>query len=334
MNYVIMVLRIERTKKELPSLYIRCIMHKSRAVKGGLTMETTASKTIRLNTLQEHVTFLSKVLNTAQRRVVIVSPFVSDHAIKADGLAGTIKELIKNKGVTVTVYTNASSNNDPDGKPKPAAVAGIKALTDMGIRVVAINGIHSKTLIRDDNLLAEGSFNWFSAVRTLGAKHQNQEDTLVTEGGDVNLMIGEAMARLEWLAKDEIMFADTTPGADKNYVEQKSCSSVVWLSDDAQKKHKKITGEDKSISKKALFALHIGFLIGCGAVPSLGVLFLIAAIVTFFMFLYRVCADTESTPSRGDTDWLSSSDDTDTGHSYTDGLAGDPAARAIYGMDD
>ena len=290
-------------------------------------METTASKITRIDTLQDHVAFLSEVLKTARRRIVIVSPFVSNHAIKADNLARTIEELTKIKGVTVTVYTDAGLNTRPDGTAKPAAVDGIKTLSDMGARVIVLNGIHSKTLIRDDDLLTEGSFNWFSAVRTSGADHQREERTLVTEGGDVKLLIDKEMAKLDRLEKNEVVFADNTPGADPNYVEQKSCSSVVWLSSDAQKEHKKVTGKDNKMSKKALLVLTLALAAGGNLPAPLSGIFFIAALVALFMLILRVldscgepkeAVDKEEVPIITDAQRAS---------------AGDPLARARFGMD-
>lgn len=77
-------------------------------------METITATITRLDTLQDHTTFLSTALRTAQRRVVIVSPFISIRAINADNLAATMESLIKSKGLSVTVYTEATFNKDND----------------------------------------------------------------------------------------------------------------------------------------------------------------------------------------------------------------------------
>lgn len=105
------------------------------------------------------------VFETAKSRVLIVSPFVSDSAIHADNIPKLIRTATKN-GATVSVYTDDRLNTTEGGVAKVAALKGIHALASSGASVHIVSGIHHKTLIRDNDLIAEGSFNWLSAVRT------------------------------------------------------------------------------------------------------------------------------------------------------------------------
>ena len=69
-------------------------------------------------------------------------------------------------------------------------------LAEAGAKVSIVKGIHNKTLARDENLIAEGSFNWLSAVRIAGADHQREERTMVVEGDSVAEMIERELAGL------------------------------------------------------------------------------------------------------------------------------------------
>ena len=44
------------------------------------------------------------------------------------------------------------------------AVAGRKALTENGVKLILLKGIHNKSLAIDDSVLVEGSFNWLLHV--------------------------------------------------------------------------------------------------------------------------------------------------------------------------
>lgn len=142
----------------------------------------------RILTLAEHQILLSHVFETACDRVIIVSPFISNSAIKADEVNLSIKKAV-NRGVAVSIYTDDRLNMTQQGSIKESAIKGIRMLLESGAKVYIVNGIHNKTLIRDDNLITEGSFNWLSAVRSKGATHQREERTMVIEGDTAKNMI-------------------------------------------------------------------------------------------------------------------------------------------------
>ncbi len=149
----------------------------------------------QLLTLEAHQKKLAEIFHTARTRVVITSPFISIYALRQDGLLGIIKKKIQT-GLRVTVYTDENFNMSK-GRLKPAFTEGVKTLRSIGVEVVIVNGVHKKTLIRDNDLIAEGSFNWLSAVRTQGAKHQNQEATLVITGLEAESLIFDSIRMSE-----------------------------------------------------------------------------------------------------------------------------------------
>jgi hypothetical protein len=163
-------------------------------------METTGStstsqKTIRrVASLQDHRSLLKEVFQTAQERILIVSPFVSKSALHADGIPGQVQMAIR-RGVVVQVYTDNDLNR-VDGDLKRSANDGIAELIRSGAKVIILDGIHNKTLIRDNDLITEGSFNWLSAVRTYGGTHQREERTIVIEGAEARQMIEDEIKGL------------------------------------------------------------------------------------------------------------------------------------------
>lgn len=56
-------------------------------------------------------------------------------------------------------------------------------------------------MVRDDNLITEGSFNWLSAVRTRGGVHQREERTMIVEGAEAKGMIEKEVQQIEATSK-------------------------------------------------------------------------------------------------------------------------------------
>ena len=160
-------------------------------------------KTTRITTLEEHRNLLKTVLKTAKSRVLVVSPFIADSAIRHDRIPELVSDAV-HRGVRVDVFTDDKLNRLEDGAWKPAAKAGMASLAHAGANVSIVSGIHNKTLARDEDLVAEGSFNWLSAVRTKGADMQRQERTLVYEGEEVKGMVEREVDTLNRTTEDMV----------------------------------------------------------------------------------------------------------------------------------
>lgn len=152
----------------------------------------------RISSLEEHRAILKEVLQTAKRRVLIVSPFITNSALKSDGIPGKVRSAT-GRGVSVSVFTDHKLNREDDGKGaiKRSAQEGIAGLLRAGASVTVVNGIHNKTLARDEDLIADGSFNWLSAVRTKGGVHQREERTMIVEGNEAKAMIEKEVKGFE-----------------------------------------------------------------------------------------------------------------------------------------
>ena len=149
----------------------------------------------RISTLEDHRKILCQVLEQASENVLIVSPFISISAISADNLVHKIKKAIE-RGVKVTVYTDAFL--DMRGiKLKKSSEQGRNALKEAGAELIILNGIHNKTLIRDNDLLIEGSFNWLSAVRNSSSPFRRHEVSSCYEGKEVSKFIHSAILEMK-----------------------------------------------------------------------------------------------------------------------------------------
>jgi energy-coupling factor transporter ATP-binding protein EcfA2 len=153
----------------------------------------------RLRTLEDHREALADSIARAVRGVWIASPYISSHAIEADALTGAVRRAV-GRGVTVTVYVDATLNRAPSGAERKAAAEGRRMLADSGAVVKVVRPMHNKTICVDRSRLIEGSFNWLSARRGENDQYQRYECSLWYEGGEVAGMIEEAINDIEKLA--------------------------------------------------------------------------------------------------------------------------------------
>lgn len=117
----------------------------------------------RLSTLEAHREILRRAIQTARRRVVIVSPFLFLTALKSDNLIPLIQEAVE-RGVEVVVYTDHYLGKE-HGLWREDTLKARRALVENHVSLRILKGIHNKSLAVDDCLLVEGSFNWLSANR-------------------------------------------------------------------------------------------------------------------------------------------------------------------------
>ncbi|MCL5284189.1 MAG: AAA domain-containing protein [Nitrospirae bacterium] len=115
-----------------------------------------------LKTLESHNEALENILKTANKEVIIVSPWIKAKAISF--LESSLKEAIK-RGLSVTVYTDKNFNEGEGRKDRDDFVVSLTKLESMNISVKVVDRVHSKLLIKDSELMCIGSFNWLSASR-------------------------------------------------------------------------------------------------------------------------------------------------------------------------
>jgi len=161
---------------------------------GGFLVNSGKTIVRRLVTLDDHRWLLATVLRKARQRVVIFSPQLSAGAIRSDNIDSLIACAVA-RGVNVAVLTDRGLNLE-NGKPKVSAVEGKKLIEAAGAQVVVVDNIHHKTLIGDDDLIVDGSFNWLSAVRKNNHVHQREERSKVTVGEAARGFVRQELARM------------------------------------------------------------------------------------------------------------------------------------------
>lgn len=119
----------------------------------------------RIDTLDGHLSVLRHALESAKTRVVISSPYLSERALYDRRC--NVTELIgraMGRNVKVSIYIDRSLSTQTPGQEK-SYLRGKAALIKAGAEVILVDRVHAKTLCVDNREIAEGSFNWLSAVR-------------------------------------------------------------------------------------------------------------------------------------------------------------------------
>lgn len=149
-----------------------------------------------LQTLGEHQEYLNRTFATACDRVLIMSPYASINAIKSDNLSTLVQEAVA-RGVQVKIYIDSRSNSYADGTMTDRAVDGIEELIQAGATVAVVNGLQSKLIACDNAMLAQGEFNWLSAIRIRSGECSLKEPTQVFTGEAAATRILQELERIE-----------------------------------------------------------------------------------------------------------------------------------------
>lgn len=108
-----------------------------------------------------HDAFLHKVIALASREIHIVSPWLRKRQIENSGLLSAMATATR-RGVKITVYADRELNQDSNSNHWDHASS---ALDEANVSLVNVNRLHSKVVVKDNDILCIGSFNWLSASR-------------------------------------------------------------------------------------------------------------------------------------------------------------------------
>jgi hypothetical protein len=151
------------------------------------------SKQLHLvNSLEMHIGTLSRAFERAQEKLVIVSPYLRQRAIEADGLAQKTAAAVR-RGVRITVYVDDGFNGRLE---LPAASAAAQVLQKNGAEIKLCHNIHSKVLCIDSDIFVEGSFNWLSAERN-HSHYARHETSLIYMGPQARSFIADTIRDVE-----------------------------------------------------------------------------------------------------------------------------------------
>ena len=140
-----------------------------------------------LHGVEQHDEFLNKTLAGAQKKITIISPWLSWQKVEQTGFLASMA-LARSRGIDITVVTDKNCNiahvdDDKRQEKQHLLNDAVEKLNKMGIATKLVNRVHSKIVIEDEELLCVGSFNWFSATRE--DKYQRYDTSLVYRGEGV-----------------------------------------------------------------------------------------------------------------------------------------------------
>jgi DNA primase len=137
-----------------------------------------------LNSVEEHDNWLDRVITTARKELIIVSPWITRQGIERFSLCDKIASATR-RGVATTIYTDVELNQDRKNSSSGDLFAdgSYDALTSVGAEIKFVTSLHSKMVICDTNLLCVGSFNWLSAAKT--GRFKRHELSIVHGDGGV-----------------------------------------------------------------------------------------------------------------------------------------------------
>lgn len=145
-----------------------------------------------ITTLEGHRDVLREAMASAQRSLIIVSPFLTESAIDMDQIEVGLNAAAQ-RGVIVRVVSDEQLNND-----KAAFRRCLGRLKNAGatVRLAATKGVHSKMLLVDRSWLVVGSFNWLSAVRDPSSAWARHESSMRYDGNETFEMISRSLREI------------------------------------------------------------------------------------------------------------------------------------------
>lgn len=160
-----------------------------------------------------HDTFLKKIVSEAKKSVEITSPYLSMNAIDEE----LQKDLIncQKRGVKLIIYTTHKMNKDYEDKTKDSSnyIDAVNWLQKNNIDVEDLDHVHSKLLIKDNDVVVEGSYNWLSAVRDDQSDYHNHEDSFACIGDneEVRELASNGRRRLRGLVSNKPLLNVSVP---------------------------------------------------------------------------------------------------------------------------
>jgi RecA/RadA recombinase len=146
----------------------------------------------RIRSLQKHQDTLARAFASAEKRLIIISPYLRWRAVEADKICEKTAEA-KARGVDILIYVDDGFN---DNLKLPSAARAAEALERSGATVQLCHNIHSKIICKDEDVFIEGSFNWLSAERVIG-NYQRYDTSTIHTGPRSAQFIVETLSDIE-----------------------------------------------------------------------------------------------------------------------------------------
>jgi hypothetical protein len=153
----------------------------------------------RLLEVHEHPELLAEALETAEERLLIVSPWI--RAAVVNGIFLQNVEALLGKGVHVAIGfgiddSKVGQDRDAEAEEKLAALA----TRYTGFRFVRLGDTHAKVLVLDRRYVIVTSFNWLSFRGDPRRPFRDERGTLVTIPDEIDRIYDDYMHRMDQAA--------------------------------------------------------------------------------------------------------------------------------------
>ncbi len=138
--------------------------------------QNSNSELTYLTNLEQYQEFFLHSFYQAKKRLIICSPFLSFTGGLIANINADILNYCSTKPVTITFVCNGNDKHLIQFQEY------VKSLNMTNIQVITAQNFHLKTIIIDEEVIAEGSFNWLSAANNKKSQFHNHEVTLVASG--------------------------------------------------------------------------------------------------------------------------------------------------------
>ncbi|MFO0524758.1 MAG: phospholipase D-like domain-containing protein [Alphaproteobacteria bacterium] len=142
-----------------------------------------------LRTPEAHHMLLNEACQNAKKRILLFSPFIRYVKLK-EYITKELLEDLSQRHVDFKIITLER----PHDRSKSEEIKIFQHLHEFSMlfhnfSFLTCLNFHSKSLIVDDNLICEGSFNWLSAVNDMQHEAHNFEMSVAIKGSSATTMI-------------------------------------------------------------------------------------------------------------------------------------------------
>ena len=130
-----------------------------------------------IHSLESHREFIADAFESAERKIIFCAPFVN----KDSGYQRDFTKKLLNQTLCRNVHIYFVCRTDAPTLPSFRHYLGT-LLDSPFMHIITMPNIHLKTVVIDDETIAEGSFNWLSASRDEESEFHNHEVTLLLDG--------------------------------------------------------------------------------------------------------------------------------------------------------
>jgi phosphatidylserine/phosphatidylglycerophosphate/cardiolipin synthase-like enzyme len=137
-----------------------------------------------LHSVGVHQGFIEAAFKSAVNTLIFCSPFINEKSGYQEDFKKTLLSKTLKRGVDVYFVCRTEDQNLPTFRNYLGSL-----LTSPFMHLLTVSDIHLKTVVVDDDTIAEGSFNWLSASRDEESEHHNHEVTFMLQGNGAKTFI-------------------------------------------------------------------------------------------------------------------------------------------------